>query len=295
MDRLFCIVFSCVSPYLLQLPERTWGIAIDDSKVQRKLMQRFFSLSGIATKRQFALGETAEEIQNFTTLVKELLKAHPEDYFLLIVDENLDIIDHEDTQHTISGSLCIRQLRDELSGSEESRVLALVRSANDTTSDIAIYNSRAHGFICKAPVQKSKILEVLAPLWARRFAPILGRSTLDLTGGGGFCCDASAEGSDYHDDTASMYSDVYVAASTDIMQTLEVIDALCIQNESLLAMRWPVISEKLHSLKGDLKTMEPSQSVDDALGAINRLKGPSIPENFVPKWTELRSLIIRII
>jgi len=49
-------------------------------------------------------------------------------------------------------------------------MLALVRSANDSASDVAIYNSRAHGFICKAPIQREKIMEIIAPIWAKRFA-----------------------------------------------------------------------------------------------------------------------------
>jgi len=40
-------------------------------------------------------------------------------------------------------------------------MIALVRSANDSSSDIAIYNKRAHGFLPKAPIKREKVINCL--------------------------------------------------------------------------------------------------------------------------------------
>ena len=58
---------------------------------------------------------------------------------LFIVDENLEVLD-ESVHKSISGSLCINMIRNRLPRNVERRMLTLVRSANDSTSDIALYN-----------------------------------------------------------------------------------------------------------------------------------------------------------
>jgi hypothetical protein len=98
--------------------------------------------------------------------------------------------------------------------------------------------SRAHGFSPKAPIKKDKVIEILAPLWMRLFPKTI------------------------MDSSASQYSfppdvevNTFFLSAADLMQTLDAIDALCYKNEAMLPARWPVILEKLHGLKGDLKTL----------------------------------------
>jgi hypothetical protein len=57
----------------------------------------------------------------------------------MIVDENLETSD-ESGNIVISGSQCIDNIRTRLPLEFERRMLAIVRSANDSTSDIALYN-----------------------------------------------------------------------------------------------------------------------------------------------------------
>jgi len=151
------------------VPPESWGIAIDDSKVQRKLLQRFLKSAGVSESRTIVQGETAAEIHNFDTFVTQLIDQHPNDYFLVIADENLDI---EDSMHcvTVSGSLSIQSIRRQILPEQERRLLCLVRSANDSTEDVAIYTSRAHGFLPKAPLRKENIIETLAILWGKKNA-----------------------------------------------------------------------------------------------------------------------------
>lgn len=60
---------------------------------------------------------------------------------LYLVDENLDIVDEATNRHdTISGSQCVENIRRRLSPEIERRMFALIRSANDSSSDIAIYS-----------------------------------------------------------------------------------------------------------------------------------------------------------
>ena len=90
---------------------------------------------------------------------------------LMIVDENLDVVDGSGNSLSVSGSQCVENIRKKLPLELEKRMFALVRSANDSTTDVAIYNQRAHGFLPKAPIRREKVYETLAPLWMKRFPP----------------------------------------------------------------------------------------------------------------------------
>jgi hypothetical protein len=45
----------------------------------------------------------------------------------------------------------------------------LVRSANDSAKDVALYVERTHGFFPKALMQQDRIREILEPFWTKRF------------------------------------------------------------------------------------------------------------------------------
>lgn len=154
-----------------RFPKNTWAIALDDSKVRRKLLKRFLNLAGFADDRMIIQGESYEEISSFDDFALKFITNHPDAYFLLIVDENLDVsMDNGVTkQGTISGSRLVQSLRNHLLPEQECQVLALIRSANDSKHDIAMYKSRAHGFIPKAPLDRERIQENLDQLWKERF------------------------------------------------------------------------------------------------------------------------------
>ena len=67
----------------------------------------------------------------------------------MIADENLDIVDEATKHKTVSGSHLVEVIRARLLPEQERCLLSLIRSANDSASDIAIYKSRAHGFLPK--------------------------------------------------------------------------------------------------------------------------------------------------
>ena len=96
------------------------------------------------------------------------------------MDENLDFKDNncvsgEDI--ALSGSIILQGILKSLNPRHESRILALVRSANDSTADVALYTERTHGFLPKAPMLKERVREIIAPLWAERFMRLTRRSS----------------------------------------------------------------------------------------------------------------------
>jgi hypothetical protein len=151
------------------LPKCTWAIAVDDSIIQRKLMDRCLRLAGIQDGRRIILGATQDEILTLETDVAQLMKQHPNDRFILIVDENLEVETHGVVGSMISGSLCVERLRMQLDHAMERRLLALIRSANDSLPDIQLYKSRAHGFLHKEPIRSNDFLNLIRPWWLARF------------------------------------------------------------------------------------------------------------------------------
>ena len=210
-----------------------------------------------------------------------LVEQYPSDYFLLIVDENLDVVEGRATKYTVSGSQCVGYIRRRLSPDNERRVLGLVRSANDSAHDIAVYNSRAHGFIPKAPIRKRAVLETIAPLWERRFMdmpPIVQVEDSSEI--------AAAQGND------DSISDFAYLVLNELQRNLDAVDEICSGDEdALLNAKWPLIWEKLHCLKGDLLSSSSAPAIQRAAKDINDMRGPEVPHNFFSRWTELRSFI----
>ena len=132
-----------------------------------------------------------------------------------------------------NSSLCVENIRKRLTPVQESRMMALVRSANDSSSDIAIYCDRAHGFLPKAPIKRDKVCETLAPMWFARFPQSQFGETMAI------CVTATSE----------------TEASGDVACTPFDITEKIIHIESLFASDYHVtdvqrIHEQMHELKG---------------------------------------------
>ena len=112
---------------------------------------------------------TPEETHGFPDTVVQHVRAHPLDHHLVSVDENLDIIKESGDKSTVSGSQSIVDLRQTLHAEGlEAKLLAIVRSANDSSADRAFYRDRAHGFLAKMPLSRDKVPKTLAPIWLDR-------------------------------------------------------------------------------------------------------------------------------
>mmetsp|Transcript_29734 Transcript_29734/g.46009 ORF Transcript_29734/g.46009 Transcript_29734/m.46009 type:complete len:1225 (-) Transcript_29734:27-3701(-) len=261
------------------LPPGVWGIAIDDSKIQRKLLRRFFIHAGIQENRQVILGHNRDEISGFVEFIIDFVKRHPDDLIFLIADENLEmegsaISDHE----TISGSECIKRIRSELDLSQERRMLALVRSANDSPDDLALYNSRAHGYMPKVPLRGISVREMVSPLWTKRFPK---RAS-----------EVSNESDEEMSRIASIENlrDLTLISPAELLADLKEIDNLCVKNDSSeMKDKWPVIWDKLHQLKGDIQSVNVDDEFSDTIILIEALRGDSAPADFMSKWLRIRS------
>ena len=269
--------FSCPIGYIdmgnFCLPKGTWGIAIDDSKIQLKILDRFFGAAGIEKSRRVILGKTPEEIFGFSATVKRLLAENPDDKFLVIVDENLDIIDGGTRHQTVSGSLCVEKILSELDTASEKRLLALVRSANDSSSDIETYKSRAHGFLLKEPMKREGVLHSIRPWWLSRFP---SNSNFEVS--------SKREDSD---------TESQVALPEEILKAVNVLRALVTeQTDVVLERRWYIVRDKLHILKGDLKSTTDSDALLPVLIEIDKLVSSSrYPASFLKRWSQIERQI----
>lgn len=198
----------------------------------------------------------------------------------MVVDENLDA-NCEGESVSVSGSQCVDNIRQRLPAELERRMLILVRSANDSTTDVAIFNKRAHGFLPKAPIRREKVNETLAPLWMKRFPPSEFGD--------------SAAGFDISDETVSIASDDVACTPYDIAQKLIDIESLFKKEAHFTDVR--IIHDQLHELKGDLLTLNSGASMISILGMINLmlLGHKQTPEVIVDKWRALRDRIYAVI
>jgi len=266
---------------LARLPPNTWGIVIDDSNIQRKLMDRFLKIAGVESKRRMILGKNAEEIYSFPDVVIDVLKSNPNDKVLLIADENLDVVDGAAKHSTVSGSLCIEKILGRLEPSEDRRFLALVRSANDSSKELSLYTARAHGYLLKAPIDKDGVMGSIKDWWFKRFADGAIQSEENL----GSNCSCESDG----------YDPFY-----DIIQLIEVIAALCkVGSVKSLRNRWRSVQEKLQALKGDLKSVISDRggndSLDSVIAEIDRLRLGDFPLDLHQRWATLQSQLFDVI
>lgn len=268
------------------LPYHTWGIAIDDSKIQMKLLGKFFEFAGIENDRIKVFGQNADEIMSFVDYVVNFMDENKGEHVLLIADENLDIVDEASKHVTISGSQLVENIRSLLLPEQEKMLVALIRSANDSSSDVAIYKSRAHGFIPKAPIKKGNVLEALAPLWIARY-PL--QSIIDDDSQS---CRSRADSDLSTDSLDSKFlslNDLIMSTPLEIMSTVNAIDAL--MSMGSMAENWETIWEKLHVLKGDLLTSQVGSKVISAVGMINSFREVCSNEDRKERWDLLREHI----
>lgn len=262
------------------LPNGTWGIAIDDAKVQMKLLGKLFEFAGIQSDRIRLFGQSSGEIMTFVDYVVDFFDGNKEDYVLLIADENLDVMDGSSKHMTMSGSQMVETIRSRLSPEQEKRLVALIRSANDSLSDVALYEARAHGFLPKAPIKKAEVLEKIKPFWVQRCPELFdgeesGRSRTDSF------------------DSVSSFN-VVTATPTEIFQTVHEIDELF--STGLVEENWENIWEKLHVLKGDLlSTFEVGSQVISAVGMVDRFRELTNVIVRKERWDLLRRKILHCV
>ena len=227
--------------------------------------------SGVPSADRLMLGKDSSEILGSPERLKNMIQNNRKDLFLLIVDENLDIVRTGGVDvETVSGSGLVEKLRTQLEPQDEKRVLALVRSANDSAKDIELYLERAHGYLLKEPIKKGMFLEAVKPWWIKRFPDEARIFT---------------EHEKHEEEVVGPLPD-------DIRSSLDQIQSLSSNHDAgVLSRRWSVIRERLQVLKGDLKTMSSDAKVLEAVQDLATLQAPEVPNNYLDDWEILRQKI----
>lgn len=256
-----------------KLPQNLYGIAIDDSKIQRKILARFFLYTGIPQDRIIIKGESNSEILDFGDWASSFIDNHPDDLFLMLVDENLEVeVDSSNTKFTtISGSKVVSDMRKRMLPDQERRLLALIRSANDSANDVAIYNSRAHGYVPKTPIKQDTVLDLIYPAWIKRFPSFETRAYDHVF--------------DFDDSAEISMRDVEAIIS-------EITSRFASLDQRSLDEQWSILWEKLHVLKGDLQIIPTTNTTfTSALKMINSLRGPEPPKDFSRTWNKILDML----
>jgi hypothetical protein len=248
------------------LPNDTWAIAIDDSRIQRKIMTRILLNAGVEKSRLIVLGKEASEVEGCGDLLADLLREYPHTKFLVLVDENLDFLEADSEQVVLSGSIVLKEILRNLRSEDEARILVLVRSANDSVKDVERYLERTHGFFPKAPMQQERIREILEPLWNKRFPVTKNVGPL-----------------------RRVSSETSIDLLAEFVTSLERVDGLV--KEGSAPDSWSAIWGVLHQLKGDLIILEPCSNLSAIVSWIESMRGSTIPTDFSGKWPRLRKMI----
>jgi hypothetical protein len=252
------------------VPEDTWAIAIDDSRIQRSIMTRILLNTGVERSRLVVLGKEVSEVEGCGDHLVGLLREYPKAKFLVLVDENLDFRETDsDEVVLLSGSVVLQEILQNLPPEDEARLLVLVRSANDAEKDVACYFERTHGFFPKALMQQERIREFLEPLWTKRF-PVLNRRGLHRRAD----------------------SDISIDLQAEFAVSLKRVDNLV--NESSGSANidsWSAIWGALHQLKGDLIILEPSSNLNAITSLIESMRGSTMPTDFLHKWPRRQKMI----
>ena len=263
-----------------EVPTGTWGIAVDDSKIQRKLLGRILGHVGIEEDRCIVLGRSQSEVHSLHEVVRDLLAKDSDSKVLILVDENLDFGQFNkqgDEDVVLSGSKIMESILQSLTPSDESRILALVRSANDSSEDLAVYSARTHGCFPKSSMMRERVREILAPLWADRFfSPHKSRAE-------------SEDSSEHSSDSDDMLQD-------ELRRQIERIDQLILSaSDESVAQHWPSIWSALHSLKGDLVVLDCEQPALAIAAQISALRGNAPPDNLSQTWAMIRNKLDEVV
>jgi len=287
-------------PKEFQVPPGTWGIAIDDSTVQRKLLKVYFKMVGVKESRRIILGKDAEEIFGFCETVEKIVQENPTRKILIVADENLDVVEGGAQIGTVSGSESVQKILNKLDPSLADRLLCLVRSANDSDADLSLYKLRAHGYLLKQPMKRDDVTKTLQQWWEARFPP--GDESKEEEKAVYESSDSDGENSSRPDsgggrrDSMSVDSqeeDMCVPSEDDIRNAMAMIDSLfdmAIQSRSSKPVFWPALQDRLFALKGDLKSLDLNTE-DPEERLENLIKNNEWPDHSLREWLDLRKQI----
>ena len=272
-----------------QVPPGTWGLAYDDTSIQRKLMQRIMKYAGVDESKTIVKGQSASDIHELDRLMLNILSHDNTSKLLVLMDENLDY-QCDGVSQRLSGSKFAERALGRLAADQQARMIVLVRSANDSDDDIATYKRRTHGFFPKASMHKERVRELLASAWLKRFPDAKGRVPETVT-------DASSVAVSEIDDTSAAGFMKQSRRSSDSTTTLRTELLAAIHNVDCVVERgldkdWLSIWSALHALKGDLSVVDDNNTVVECIKMLSDLRGGGQPKNFQDTWARIRKQLV---
>jgi len=215
-----------------------WAIAVDDCPFQRLILSTIFEGLGIERPRVDILGEHDDEIENLASHLVHMVEALPPYARLIaVVDENLDLT----SGVTFTGSNMIKEARARLAPEDERRLMAIVRSANDSPDEVRGFLECAHGFLTKSPTESDA--KALLRMFCQRF----GINTTTMQG--------PAKGAATEVRAGLSWVDVNRAsASSELRKVLWLLDGM-------QSMQWTETWQWLHRIKGIVSTVRASAAV----------------------------------
>jgi hypothetical protein len=178
--------------------------------------------------------------------------------------------------------------------SSSDRLLALIRSANDSAADLAMYNARAHGFFPKASMTKDRVRVSLAPLWRERFENVRRRIRKNEAN----TASATLTNRDTNyvrdeSDSIATSTGLSVDDENDMITKQELRFSFCHVRSFMEQMDpsttdWMMIWRHLHSLSGDLlAASEEIEAAGRAAEMIHSMRGSVLPPDLMEKWQQI--------
>eukprot|EP00967_Tisochrysis_lutea_P097289 scaffold142836_cov32-Tisochrysis_lutea.AAC.4 len=266
----------------VDLSEDVYAIGVDDCEFQRMVLQEMFKQLGLPDERIIMYGQNDDEIKQIGEELIRLFERIPStSHVLLVIDENPDLA--WPNTETISGSYAAMMARSKLPIDAQARLLALVRSSNDSESDVKLYSERTHGFLCKAPAEPDRV--AILRMWVRRFG--FRRVTIKSNVGNNL-----------------LESEEHSRASTDernaVVAAAELGRLVRLLDHSMDDMPWSELWKWLHRIKGIVCSLRPAKpmdtnsldGVDELIVAIEQLRSLNErPDDIEKLWAKLKQRV----
>ena len=241
-----------------KFPDNTFIYIIDDSNVQRRLMNAQVKNLKLAPENIKTYGKGKDEIVGLENILYENIVNFEEYYHIILCDENLDYT-VDSTLYYESGSDICKKLKEKLDKKLNNKnYITFIRSANDSKCDIAKYLTLCDGFIPKAMLTVNDLKEIIAREWIKYFG-IVQISAINYT----------------YDGDLKELIDLF----------LEDIDSFMVLEYQ--SQDWNSFWSDLHRLKGTLGVLKTTTNTSTAITIVESLRDNYFDKDFHNIWDGL--------
>tara|TARA_B100000085_G_scaffold275103_1_gene292625 strand:- start:1796 stop:4306 length:2511 start_codon:yes stop_codon:yes gene_type:complete len=241
-----------------KFPDNTIIYIIDDSNIQRRLMNAQLKNFKLPPENIKIYGKSKDEIVGLENILYENIVKFEEYYHIILCDENLDYT-VDSTLYYESGSDICKKLKEKLHEKLNGKnYITFIRSANDSKSDIEKYLRLCDGFIPKAMLTFNDLKEIIAKQWIKHFG-MVQTSAINYT---------------YNGDHKELI-DLFLG-DIDSFMVLE-----------YKSMDWNSFWSDLHRLKGTLGVLKTTTNTSTAITIIESLRDNNYDNDFNIIWDGL--------